>query len=170
MHRHIQVKQSGGVNSSGGNIFCACPDQPEAHPVSCTVVTKSFLVVKWLGHDTDHPLPSSTKVANGLEIYLCLPSVHHWRTKAVSIQNIVFLLNIGDKGISPCECWWYHSCETTVKNLHVTSQSTEVPNRYFQDKQFRKFTIQHWSQYPLFSLVSLKKKKVSNTTAKVKNW
>jgi len=94
-----------GLNSSGGKIFCACPEQPEAHPASCTVVTRSFLVVKWLGHGTDHPLPSTTKVANGLEISLCLPSVHHWRTKAVSIQKVVFLLNIGDKGRSPCECW-----------------------------------------------------------------
>jgi hypothetical protein len=62
-----------GMNLSRGKIFCACPDQPEAHPASCTMVTKSFLVVQWLGHGTAHPLPSSTKVANGLQLCLRPP-------------------------------------------------------------------------------------------------
>ena len=126
------------------------------------MVTRSFLVVKWLGHDTYHSLPSSTKVANGLGIYLCFPSGGQKQSASKTY------LHIGDKGRSPSECWWYYSCETTVENLHVTSQSNEVPNRYFQDQQFRKLTIQHWSQCPLFTLVSLKKT-LFNTT-EVKNW
>jgi hypothetical protein len=93
----------------GSKIFCACPEEPKAHPASCTISTRSFLVVQWLGHGSDHPPPSSNKVANGLELYLCLPSVHHWRTKAVSFWNVVFLLNIGDKRRSSCECWLYYS-------------------------------------------------------------
>jgi hypothetical protein len=50
---------------------------------------------------------------------------------------------------------------TTHENLQVTSQSTEVPNRYFQGKQFRKLTT--------FVFISFSQKTVLHTTAKVKN-
>jgi len=64
-------------------------------------------------------------------------------TGGQKLSSSKMYLNIGDKGSSPSECGWYYSHETTVENLHVTSQSNEVPNRYFQDQQFRKLTIQH---------------------------
>ena len=47
---------------------------PEAQPASCARGTGSFLGVKQLGCDADHPPPSSTKV-NGLELYLYLYSM-----------------------------------------------------------------------------------------------
>jgi hypothetical protein len=33
----------------------------------------------------------------------------HLRTEGDSIRNVVFVLNIGDKEKSPCECWLYYS-------------------------------------------------------------
>ena len=48
---------------------------PKVHPVSCTVSTGSFPGLKWPGHDVHHPPTSSSEVANGLELYLHLPSV-----------------------------------------------------------------------------------------------
>jgi hypothetical protein len=47
----------------------------EAHLASGTVGAVSFPGVKHLGHGADHPLPSSTKVVNRLELYYHLPSV-----------------------------------------------------------------------------------------------
>jgi hypothetical protein len=47
----------------------------KAHPASGTMGTGSFQGVMWLGHSADHPHPSSAKVVNGFELYLCLPSV-----------------------------------------------------------------------------------------------
>jgi len=34
-----------GSNPGGGGIFCTCPD-PEAHPASCTMGTRSFLGIR----------------------------------------------------------------------------------------------------------------------------
>ena len=45
-----------------------------AHPVSYTMGTGSFPVVKWLGHGTDHPNPSSAKVKERVELYAYFPS------------------------------------------------------------------------------------------------
>lgn len=41
---------------------------PRAQPASYIIDTKSFPGIKWLRHGPDHPHPSSTMVANGLEL------------------------------------------------------------------------------------------------------
>jgi len=46
-----------------------------AHPASWTMVTGSFQGVKQSGRGANHPPTSSTGVANGLELYLRLPSL-----------------------------------------------------------------------------------------------
>jgi hypothetical protein len=48
---------------------------PEAHPAYDTAGERSFLGVQLPGHSADHASLSSAKVANGLELYLCLPSL-----------------------------------------------------------------------------------------------
>jgi len=48
---------------------------PEAHPPSCTMGTGCFLGIKWLGYGADHPPHSTAEAANGLELYLRLPTV-----------------------------------------------------------------------------------------------
>ena len=50
-----------------------------AHPACYIMGVGSFLGVKQLGHDTDHPLPSSTKVKEGVEVYLYSLSVPSWQ-------------------------------------------------------------------------------------------
>ena len=53
-------------NSSGSVIFHAMQTSPPNHPASFTSCTGSFPRVKGLVCEADHPLLSSTKVANGL--------------------------------------------------------------------------------------------------------
>lgn len=48
---------------------------PDTHPAYYTSGTRSFLGVKQPGHGADHASHSRAKVVNGLELYLCLPSV-----------------------------------------------------------------------------------------------
>ena len=72
---------------------------PEAHPASCTMGTGSFQGVKWLGRGADHPPPPSAKVANGLELFLRLPSVPAQACYGVPFTSYlpvitVFLLNV----------------------------------------------------------------------------
>ena len=72
---------------------------PRAHPVSRTMGTGSLPGVKWLGRGADHPPPSSAEVANGLEIYLCLPSVPAQACHGVTFTSYlpeitVFLFNV----------------------------------------------------------------------------
>jgi hypothetical protein len=43
-----------------------------------TMVTRSFLGVKWPRHGVDHPPPSSTEVKERLELYLYSPSGPSW--------------------------------------------------------------------------------------------
>jgi len=48
---------------------------PGAHPASYTMGTRSFPAGgKQPGHETDHPLLSSTKVEERVELYLYSPS------------------------------------------------------------------------------------------------
>jgi len=51
---------------------------PGAHPAFYTMGTGSFPGVKWPGHGVDHPPPSSTKVKERVELYLCSPSGPSW--------------------------------------------------------------------------------------------
>jgi hypothetical protein len=34
--------------------------------------------------------------------------IYHLRMEAVNFWNAGFVLNTGDNGKSPCECWWYY--------------------------------------------------------------
>jgi hypothetical protein len=47
----------------------------EAHPVPCTVGTRSLLGEKQLGHGSDHSPLSSAEIVNGSELHLHLVSV-----------------------------------------------------------------------------------------------
>ena len=51
---------------------------PVAHPASCTMGTGSFPGVKRPGRGVDHPPPSSTKVRERVELYLCSASGPSW--------------------------------------------------------------------------------------------
>jgi hypothetical protein len=68
-----------GIESWWGGSFSA-PVQTGAgtHPASYIVGTCSFLGVKWLGHDIDHPPPSSAEVKERVELYLYSPSGPSW--------------------------------------------------------------------------------------------
>jgi hypothetical protein len=59
------------------------------------VGTRSSPGVNQLDHGADNPLPSSTKVTNGLELYLYLPSV-----PALVFHGVTFPLNITITGLS----------------------------------------------------------------------
>ena len=48
---------------------------PETQPASCTLGPESFPGVKRPGRGADHPPSSCAVTANGLELYLRLPSV-----------------------------------------------------------------------------------------------
>lgn len=53
------------------------PCQPcrGTHPAVCTMGNRSCLEVKWLVHGADQLAPCSAEYANGLQLYLYLPSV-----------------------------------------------------------------------------------------------
>jgi hypothetical protein len=65
-------------NPSGGEIFHTLPDQPGAHPATCTMGTGSFPGVKGPGRGVDHPPPSSANVKERVELYLYSPSGSSW--------------------------------------------------------------------------------------------
>jgi len=48
---------------------------PPLPPAPCKKGTRSFSWVKGPGYGADHPSTSGAKVMDGLELYLCLPSV-----------------------------------------------------------------------------------------------
>ena len=48
----------------------------EVHPISCMMDTWCFPGTKLPGPAVDHPPPSSSEFANGLKVYIHLPSVH----------------------------------------------------------------------------------------------
>jgi hypothetical protein len=51
---------------------------PGTHPASYIIGTGLFPCVKRSGRGVNHPSPSSTKVKEGIELYLCSPSVPSW--------------------------------------------------------------------------------------------
>jgi len=51
------------LNPGGGEI-CVHPDQPDAHPASCTMGTESLPKLKQPGLGADLPPPSNTEVLN----------------------------------------------------------------------------------------------------------
>ena len=68
-----------GIKCWWGVIFSA-PIQsgPRAHPSSCTMGTRSFPGVKWLGRGVYHPPSSSAKIKERGELYLCSLSGPSW--------------------------------------------------------------------------------------------
>jgi len=50
----------------------------EAHPVSYTMGTRSFLAVKRLGRGAEHPPPSIAEVTERVDLYLYSPSGPSW--------------------------------------------------------------------------------------------
>jgi hypothetical protein len=116
----------------GSKIFCACPEEPKAHPASCTNLYQIFLGGTVARAWQYHPLPSSTNAPNGLQLYLSLPSVHHWRTKGVSFWNVVFLLNIGDRRRNSCDCWLYYSWKFACYIIIYWSKVKQFHHRPWQ--------------------------------------
>jgi len=51
-----------GMESQWERFSAPVQTGPGVHPASCTIGTRSFLVVKQLGHCIDHPPLSSAKV------------------------------------------------------------------------------------------------------------
>jgi hypothetical protein len=68
-----------GIESRWGARFSS-PVQtgPGTHPVSYTIGTGSFPVVKRPGHGVDHPPPSSAEVKDRVELYLFSISGPSW--------------------------------------------------------------------------------------------
>ena len=67
-----------GSNPSGGEIFAPVQTVPRAHPASYTMGTRSLLGVKELGHDVNHPLPSSAEVKERVDLFLYSPFGPSW--------------------------------------------------------------------------------------------
>jgi len=67
-----------GIESRRGEIFRTHPENPGAHPASCTMGTGSFSEAKRPGRGTDHPLPSSAEVQERAELYLYSTSGPSW--------------------------------------------------------------------------------------------
>jgi hypothetical protein len=64
-----------GSSPGGGEIFRAVQIGLEAYPASCTMSIGSLLGVKRPERNSDHPLPCRAEIANGLDLYLNIPSV-----------------------------------------------------------------------------------------------
>ena len=64
-----------GSNPGGVKIFHGFQTSPKAHPAPCTLGTGYFLGVEELWRGADHPPPSGTEFASGLEEYAHLPCV-----------------------------------------------------------------------------------------------
>ena len=58
----------------------------EAHSVSYTTGTGSFLGVKWPERCVDHPSPSSVEVKEGVELYHYSPSGLSWPVLGVKVK------------------------------------------------------------------------------------
>ena len=71
-----------GIESRRGEIFRTHPENPGAHPASCTTGTGSFSRAKWPGRGVDHPLPSSAEVQERAELYLYSTSGPSWSVLA----------------------------------------------------------------------------------------
>ena len=64
-----------GSNPGGDEIFCECPDRPRVPPHLLHNGYQFITEGKTPGRDDNHISPSSTEVANGLQLNLRLPSV-----------------------------------------------------------------------------------------------
>jgi hypothetical protein len=63
-----------GLNPSGGQIFCTCPDWPWGPPsLLYNGHRVSFLGVKWPGRGVDNQPPSSAKIKEKVELTLTPP-------------------------------------------------------------------------------------------------
>ena len=70
---------SPGIESWWGvRFFVPTQTGPGAHPASYTLGTRSFLGVKWLRHDIDHPPLSTTEVKEREDLYISSPSGPSW--------------------------------------------------------------------------------------------
>jgi len=61
-------------NPGRGRIFCALQTSPEAHPASCTMVTKSSPGIQQMEHGVDHQPLSHARLQMGIRytsISLC---------------------------------------------------------------------------------------------------
>jgi hypothetical protein len=75
---YFNVTVTVGLVYKNLNHFHSHPEGPGAHPVSCTMLTGSFLGVKWLGHGVNHPSPSCGEVKERVEWHLHSPFVPSW--------------------------------------------------------------------------------------------
>jgi hypothetical protein len=66
-----------------------CQPCPDAQPAVCTMGNRSCLEVKWLVHGADKLPPCSAEVANGLQLYLHLPSVRQVSFYMISFYAIL---------------------------------------------------------------------------------
>ena len=68
-----------GSNPGGGKIFRTRPDRPWG---PCILLHNGYRVsvpgVKRPGRGVDHPTPSSARVKESVEVYLCFPSGPSW--------------------------------------------------------------------------------------------
>jgi hypothetical protein len=86
----------------GARFFAAVQTGPGVHPASCTMGTDrvSFPEVKRPGRGVDHPLPSSVRVKERVELYLYSPSGPSWpvpgRTLPFTFTTgiIIFVYNV----------------------------------------------------------------------------
>jgi len=62
----------------GARFSAPLQTSPGTHPASYTMDTSFFPGVKWLGHATDHPFPSSAEVKERMELYLYSPFGPSW--------------------------------------------------------------------------------------------
>jgi len=75
-----------GPNPGGEEEFSA-PIQtgPGAHPASYAKGTRSFPGVKQQGHGIDHPLPTSAKVKERVQLYFYSPSGPSWTVLGLTL-------------------------------------------------------------------------------------
>jgi len=67
-----------GSNPEGAKFSVPVQTGSDAHPASYTIGTGSFSGVKRPGRGVDYPLPSSTEVKDGIELYLYSTSGPSW--------------------------------------------------------------------------------------------
>ena len=83
---HYRLEGSGS-DPGGGEIFHTRPDRPWGPP---TLLHKWYRVIKRARRGVDHPPPSSAKVKERVELYLCSSSVPSWSCTRV---NCTFYLS-----------------------------------------------------------------------------
>ena len=74
----LRAGRSGDRIPKGARFSAPVQTGSEAHPASYTMGTGSFPGVKRPGRGVDYPLPSSTEIKDGVELYLCSTSGPSW--------------------------------------------------------------------------------------------